>query len=43
MKGIVLAGPSYSVLDKTKVKETFSVKVLYWTDSLKLCIDNLNK
>lgn len=27
--------PSYSVLDKTKFKETFGIKVPYWTDSLK--------
>lgn len=33
--------PAYSVLDKTKVKETFSVQVPYWTDSLKTCIKNL--
>lgn len=35
--------PAYSVLDKTKIKETFGVKVPYWTDSLKLCINNLRK
>ncbi len=33
--------PAYSVLDKTKVKETFDVKVPYWTESLKSCIKNL--
>ena len=33
--------PSYSVLDKTKIKETFGIKVPYWTDSLKKCIANL--
>ena len=33
--------PAYSVLDKTKVKETFGVEVPYWTDSLKKCIANL--
>ena len=33
--------PSFSVLDKTKVKETFGVYVPYWTDSLKTCIKNL--
>lgn len=33
--------PAYSVLDKTKVKETFGIKVPYWTDSLKKCISNL--
>ena len=35
--------PAYSVLDKTKVKETFGVSVPYWTDSLKKCIKNLSK
>ena len=34
--------PSYSVLDKTKFKATFSLKVPYWTDSLTTCINNLN-
>lgn len=33
--------PSYSVLDKTKIKETFGIKVPYWTDSLKVCMKNL--
>jgi len=33
--------PSYSVLDKTKIKSVFGVKVPYWTDSLKTCIANL--
>ena len=33
--------PSYSVLDKTKVKETFGYSIPYWTDSLKICIKNL--
>lgn len=34
--------PSYSVLDKTKVKETFGLIIPYWTDSLKKCIKNIN-
>ncbi len=33
--------PSYSVLDKTKIKETFGLKIPYWADSLKRCIANL--
>ena len=33
--------PAYSVLDKTKIKETFGVSVPYWTDSLKVCLRNL--
>lgn len=35
--------PSYSVLDKTKIKETFGIKIPYWTDSLRVCINNLKK
>ena len=35
--------PSYSVLDKTKIKEVFGVTVPYWTDSLRKCINNLKK
>ena len=34
--------PAYSVLDKTKIKETFGVKVPYWTDSLKACMKNMD-
>ena len=33
--------PSYSVLDKKKIKNTFGIKIPYWTDSLKVCIKNL--
>ena len=33
--------PAYSVLDKTKVKETFGIKIPYWTESLKECIKGL--
>lgn len=35
--------PAYSVLDKSKIKDTFGVRVPYWTDSLKVCISNLQK
>lgn len=35
--------PSYSVLDKSKVKEKFGIKIPYWTDSLKRCISYLGK
>lgn len=35
--------PSYSVLDKTKIKDTFGIEIPYWTDSLKVCIDNLKE
>ncbi len=34
--------PAYSVLDKTKVKETFGVEVPYWRDSLKDCLRRLD-
>lgn len=33
--------PSYSVLDKTKIKSVFGLDIPYWTDSLKKCISNL--
>ena len=33
--------PAYSVLDKTKIKETFGLRIPYWTDSLKRCLKNL--
>lgn len=35
--------PAYSVLDKTKIKETFGLKVPYWTDSLKTCMTNMGE
>jgi len=33
--------PAYSVLDKTKFKETFGLPVPYWADSLRKCIEKL--
>lgn len=33
--------PAYSVLDKTKIKQTFGLKIPYWTDSLKVCMSNM--
>lgn len=33
--------PSYSVLDKTLIKETFGVGIPYWTDSLRKCLGNI--
>ena len=38
-----VARPAYSVLDKTKIKETFGVAIPYWTDSLKQCLRNLGE
>ena len=33
--------PAFSVLDKSKVKDTFGIKVPYWTDSLINCVGKL--
>ena len=33
--------PHFSVLDKTKIKDTFGIEVPYWEDSLKKCIREL--
>lgn len=33
--------PSYSVLDKNKIKSVFGVEIPYWIDSLKKCITNI--
>ena len=33
--------PAYSVLDKTKIKETFGLSIPYWTDSLRRCLNAL--
>jgi dTDP-4-dehydrorhamnose reductase len=30
--------PHFSVLDKTKIKQTFGITVPYWKDSLRRCI-----
>jgi dTDP-4-dehydrorhamnose reductase len=30
--------PAFSVLDKTKVKEIFGIRIPYWTDSLRACV-----
>lgn len=35
------ARPHYSVLDKTKIKQTFGIEVPYWEDSLRECIEKL--
>ena len=35
--------PSYSVLDKSKIKEAFGVDVPYWTDSLSECLSNMKE
>ena len=33
--------PHFSVLDKTKIKETYNIEVPYWEESLKDCIEKL--
>ena len=33
--------PSYSVLDKTKIKNKLNITIPYWKESLKKCINNL--
>lgn len=33
--------PAFSVLDKTKVKQTFEIKVPYWTESLRKCMSSM--
>jgi dTDP-4-dehydrorhamnose reductase len=35
--------PAYSVLDKTKIKETFGLTVPYWIDSLKACLEKMER
>ena len=35
------ARPHYSVLDKTKIKQTYGVEVPYWEESLRECIERL--
>jgi len=32
------ARPHYSVLDKTKIKQTYGIEIPYWEDSLEACI-----
>lgn len=34
--------PHYSLLDKTKIKNTFRIKIPYWRESLKLCLELLD-
>ena len=33
--------PSYSVLDKTKIKNKLNITIPHWKESLKKCINNL--
>ena len=33
--------PHYSVLDKTKIKQTYDIEIPYWEESLRECISKL--
>ncbi len=33
--------PTYSVMDKSKIKRTFDIEIPYWRDSLAICIERL--
>jgi len=33
--------PAYSVMDKTKIKETFNITIPYWQDSLERCMKKI--
>ena len=35
------ARPHYSVLDKTKIKQTYGIEIPWWKDSLKKCLKEL--
>lgn len=35
--------PSFSVMDKSKIKSAFNLNIPYWRNSLELCIKELNK
>ena len=35
--------PFYSVLNKSKIKQTYNIEIPYWEDSLKVCIEKLLK
>lgn len=35
--------PNYSVLNKSKIKNTFALEIPYWKDSLKVCIGKLSE
>ena len=37
------ARPAYSVLDKTKIKQTYGLEIPHWEDSLKECLEQLDK
>lgn len=38
----VVSRPSYSVLDRTRIKATYGIKIPHWEDSLAKCIERLD-
>lgn len=41
--GDAVSRPNYSVLDKTKIKQTLGLGIPYWKDSLKVCLSKINE
>lgn len=41
--GDSVSRPHYSVLDKTKIKQTLGMSIPYWKDSLKVCLSKINE
>ena len=39
----VATRPAFSVMDKTKIQESFSIKLKDWTESLRSCIEKIKK
>lgn len=37
------ARPAFSVMDKSKIKNTFAAEIPYWRDSLEICMENLKR
>ena len=35
--------PSYSVLDKTRIKQVFGLAIPHWTESLRRCLERMGK
>jgi dTDP-4-dehydrorhamnose reductase len=35
--------PHYSVFDKSKIKSIYNLKIPYWRDSLKICLEKISK
>ena len=35
--------PSYSVMDKSKIKNVFDISIPYWTDSLAICLEKIKR